>query len=116
MKLIVGLFEGDAEEACKMFYVLSEVFAKRAPPDSADTMADLYQKHLTVTILESLARMIERQAISSPARFLQFVYQELTGGDTILKKLRLRMRFAFFSEALCNIYLGPPLKEDHFSI
>lgn len=107
------LFEDDAEEACKTFYVLSKVFAKHAPPSSADTMADLYQKHLTVTILESLASMVIRQAISSPPRFLQLVYQELTSGETVLKKLRLRMRFAFFSEALYHIYLGPPLKEDH---
>jgi hypothetical protein len=60
-------FEDDPEEACKMLYVLSEVFAKQAPPSSADSMADLYQIPLTATMLESLASLIDRQAIFSRA-------------------------------------------------
>jgi hypothetical protein len=66
-----------------MLYVLTKIFEKQPPPSSADSIAELYEKHLTFTMLESLGSMVERKAIPSPARFLEFVYQELTGGKTI---------------------------------
>lgn len=46
-------------------------------------MAELYQKHLSFTMLERLSRMINEQAIVSPLRVLRFIYQDLTSNETI---------------------------------